>query len=242
MAVWYGIIAPWLRNGPRHEVVLGAVWRLTALYALIRHRVRVEGREHLPADDDDHDGLIVVANHTSAIDPILLQARSRFWIRWMMADDMMIPGLAWAWRLQRIIPVDRSSGDSRALREAIRHVRDGGCIGVFPEARLVQPPGEIRPFLSGVGLLVARTRKPVLLAWISGTPETREMMTALKSTSRSRVVWIGRYDFAGERDPAVITERLRSEIARVSGWELNDEMLPMGEALAPAGARELLRR
>lgn len=238
MAVWYGVIAPWLRNGPRSEVALGAIWRLTTAYCRIRHHVRVEGREHLPANDDDHDGLIVVANHTSAIDPFLLQARSRFWIRWMMADDMMMSGLSWAWNLQQIIPVDRSSGDSRALREAIRHVRDGGCIGVFPEARLVQPPGEIRPFLAGVGLLVARTRKPVLLAWISETPKTRDMMTALKGTSRSRVVWIGQYDFAGERDAAVIAERLRSEVARVSGWELNDEMLPMGEALVRTGAQD----
>lgn len=242
MAAWYGLVAPWLRRGPRGEVVLGGLWRLTRVYARVRHRLRVEGREHLPADDDDHDGLILVANHTSAVDPILLQAPSRFWIRWMMAEDMMLPGLAWAWRLQRIIPVDRAAGDSRALREAIRHVRAGGCVGVFPEARLVQPPGEIRPFLSGVGLLVARTRKPVLLAWISGTPASRDMRTALKSTSRSRVVFIGRYDFSGERDPARITERLRAEIARVSGWTINDEPLPMGEPMAPARARTLLER
>jgi len=241
LAAWYGIVAPWLRRGPRGEVALGAVWQLTRIYARLRHRLQVTGREHLPTGDADHDGLIVVANHTSAVDPILLQARSRFWIRWMMADDMMIPSLAWAWRLQRIIPVDRTSGDSRALKEAIRHVRDGGCVGVFPEARLVQPPGEIRPFLTGVGLLVARTRKPVLLAWISGTPPTRDMKAALMARSHARVHWIGRFDFAGERDPAVITERLRAEIARVSGWSLNDEPLPMGEPLAPPGSRSVLQ-
>lgn len=242
MATWYGLVAPWLRRGPRGEVVLGLLWQLTRLYARVRHRLRVEGREHLPANDDDHDGLILVSNHTSAVDPFLLQASGRFWIRWMMAEDMMLPGLAWAWRLQRVIPVDRAAGDSRALREAIRHVKAGGCVGVFPEARLVQPPGEIRPFMPGVGLLVARTRKPVLLAWISGTPPTRDMHAALKATSRARVVFVGRYDFSDERDPERITEHLRAEIARVSGWTLNDEPLPMGPAMAPTGARALLER
>ncbi|MHC4811018.1 MAG: lysophospholipid acyltransferase family protein [Planctomycetota bacterium] len=239
MALWYAAIAPWLRRGPRGEVVLGLLWRLTRIYVRLRHRLRVEGREHLPAGDGDHDGLIVVSNHTSAVDPFLLQAPARFWIRWMMAEDMMMPSLAWAWRLQRVIPVDRTAGDSRALRDAIRHLKSGGCVGVFPEARLVQPPGEIRPFLPGVGLLVARTGKPVLLAWISGTPPTRDMNAALRATSRSQVVFIGRYDFAGERDPAVITQRLREEIRRVSGWRLNDEMLPMGEPVA-GGGRALL--
>ena len=86
---------------------------------------------------------------------------------------------------------------------------------------------------------MARTGAPVLLAWISGTPPTRDMNTALRSTSNSRVVFIGRYDFAGERDPEAITRRLREEIRRVSRWQLNDEMLPMGEPVV-AGGRSLL--
>lgn len=237
MAAWYGLIAPWLRRGPRGEVALGACWHLTRIYARIRHRLRVDGRDHLPASDADHDGLIVVSNHTCAVDPILLQSPNRAWIRWMMADDMMIPALAWAWRLQQVIPVDRVKGDSAALRAAIRHVRAGGCVGVFPEARLVQPPGEIRPFSPGVGALVVRTKKPVLLAWISGTPETRDMGEALAATSRSRVVWIGRYEFGDDATPESVTEHLRAEIARISGWRLNDEPLEMGAALAPEGAR-----
>lgn len=229
MALWWALVVPWLRRGPRSDAMLGFLWRLEKLYVRWRHNLTVEGREHLPADDDDHDGLILVSNHTSAIDPFLLQAAGAFWIRWMMAEDMMGGELGWAWRLQRVIPVDRTGGDRTSLREAIREVKSGGCVGVFPEARLVQPPGEVRPFLAGVGMLAARTRKPVLLAWISGTPQTRQQWAGLTMKSNARVVFLGRYEFKDERDPKVIAEHLRLEIARVSGWELNDEMLPMGE-------------
>jgi 1-acyl-sn-glycerol-3-phosphate acyltransferase len=226
----HAVIRPALRRGPRGDAVTGLLWRLARVYCRLWHRARYVNDGLLPAGDDDHDGLIVVANHTGSIDPLLLQARARFWIRWMMGEDMMSPRLAWLWANQQMIRVNRYESDPGALRQAIRHVRGGGCVGLFPEGRIPQPPGEIRPFLPGVGLLVAATRKPVLLVWVSGTPRTNRMMKALTTPSRARVEFIEMLRFDHGEDHETITRTLRRRIADVSGWPFNDVVQPPGGA------------
>ncbi len=66
----------------------------------------------------------------------------------------------------------------------------------------------------------------MLLAWIDGTPLPHELGTALKTSSYSQVVFIEMIDFSNERDPEVITNQLRSRISEVSGWPIDDDVLP----------------
>ncbi|MCP3905099.1 MAG: 1-acyl-sn-glycerol-3-phosphate acyltransferase [Planctomycetes bacterium] len=222
------VVVPALRRSPGGRAVDGLIWNIARLYARLWHRPRFSGREILPATDADHDGLVVVSNHTGAIDPLLIQAGSRFLIRWMMAGDMMSPTLDWLWQDQYVIPVGRDGKDSGPLREAIRHVKAGGAVGIFPEGRITVPPRELRPFLPGVGLVVTRTRAPVLVVWVSGTPDTNKMGEALATRSHARVVFVDLMEFPDERDPTVVTERLRQRIHEASGWPFNEEIIPPG--------------
>jgi 1-acyl-sn-glycerol-3-phosphate acyltransferase len=216
------LIGQRLARGPRGDAITGLLWLGFRAYCRLMHRVRIEGREHVP-DSNSPGGLIVVTNHTGPVDPLLIQAGCRFEIRWMMARDMMVPKLAWLWKRQRIIPVGRDGKDLAAAREAIRHVRGGGVIGIFPEGGIVRPAGEIRFFHEGVGLIIAKTEAPVLLVWVRDTPEPKAMMPALRSPSRSRVTFVDRLDFEGKRDPGAVTETLRQRLAEASGWRLSDE-------------------
>lgn len=232
IALWWLVMVPVLRRAPAGTALVGLMWWIEKAYCRLWHRVSYSGTGILPGSNADHHGLIVVSNHTGSIDPLVIQARCPFLIRWMMASDMMGPELNWLWEQQQMIPVKRDGSDSAALREAIRHVRAGGAIGIFPEGRITVPPREIRPFLPGVGLLIAKARAPVLLAWVSGTPDTNKMAQALKTRSRTHVQFIDLIDFGEERDAEKITEHLRQRIADVSGWPLNDEVIP------PGGPRE----
>ena len=215
----------WVRRSPGGEPVTALLWLGVRIYGRLMHRTTYTGLEHVPGTNRP-GGLIVVSNHTGPIDPLLLQAACRFEIRWMMAANMMIPALDWLWKRHRMIPVARDGRDSGPAREAIRHVREGGCIGVFPEGAIVRPRGEVRPFQKGVGLIIKRTRAPVLLVWINGTPESPHMGPALRSRSRSHVVFIDRLEFAKGTDAATITRTLRERVAEASGWPVNDEPLP----------------
>ena len=219
-----GIVARRLARGPRGDAGTGLLWLCTRLYCRLVHRPRYQGLGHVPGTNKP-GGLIVVANHTGPVDPLAIQAACRFEIRWMMAREFMVPRLNWLWKRQRIIPVDRGGRDLSSAREAIRHLRQGGVIGIFPEGGIVRPAGDLRPFHEGVGLLIARTKAPVLLAWVRDTPEATAMMPALLSRSRSRVTFVDRITFEDKADPATITRTLRERLAEASGWRLNDEPL-----------------
>lgn len=230
------IVVPWLRRGPGARADIGLIWRPVRIYVRLFHRARYEGTDLLPGRVDDppgklpsaaakppREGLIIVSNHTGSIDPLLLQAVCPFFIRWLMARNMMIPQLRGLWEMADIIPVQRDGADAASIRTAMRHLRDGGCIGIFPEGRIPVPPEQIRPFFAGVGTLAARTGSPVLLAWISGTPKTNDMLTGLLTRSRARVRFLELYRFDRDEHGAEIAERLRRRIAEESGWPLNDE-------------------
>lgn len=221
---WLAVI-PWLRQGPRGEAIIGLFWRLLRVYVKIVHRARFRGLEQL-RDTITPGPLIVVSNHTGAVDPLLIQAACRFHIRWMMAADMMIPSLNWLWRLEKLIPVERDGKDAAAAREAMRHLQSGGVVGIFPEGRIVYPPRQVRPFHAGVGLIVARTQAPVMLVWVSGTPDTTSTAGSITTPSRARVEFIDVLDFKGQRDAQAITQQIRERLAQAANWPLNDHPVP----------------
>jgi 1-acyl-sn-glycerol-3-phosphate acyltransferase len=230
VCVYRWFIRPWLVRAPMGTPFNGIVWRVGRLYCRVVHRVRYQGLEEL-RNQVDPGPMIVVSNHTGAIDPILIQCGCRFHVRWMMASDMMASSLDWLWRQQEVIPVDRDGRDSTAAREAIRHLQAGEVVGIFPEGRIVWPPQEVRPFFLGVGLIVARSRARVMLVCVSDTPRTRHTLESLFTPSHSLVRFIEVLDFTGERDAHVITQTLRERIAQEAGWPLNDAPVPNAEDL-----------
>lgn len=229
----WAVILRWSRTAPGGRPNTAFLWIAVRIYARIMHRPTFTGREHVPPTNAP-GGLVVVSNHTGPIDPLVIQAACRFEIRWMMAADMMLPSLDWLWRQQRPIPVARNGRDTGPAREAIRHVKAGGVVGVFPEGAIVQPRGEVRPFHEGVGLIISRTNAPVLLVWVTGTPESPYMGEALATRSAARVAFLDLVEFDEGADPATVTRTLRERIAAASGWPVNDErLLPQSHSKTP---------
>lgn len=92
---------------------------------------RLVGRDRIPR----HGGLLVVANHISFADPPMLAVTIPRPVEFMtMVEMFRIRGLGWLLRTLRMIPVDRSRNDHSAAREAIRRLRAGRCVAIFPEA------------------------------------------------------------------------------------------------------------
>ncbi|MCP4837392.1 MAG: 1-acyl-sn-glycerol-3-phosphate acyltransferase [Phycisphaera sp.] len=207
--------------------LVGTIDLLSCCYCRWVHRVRFEGFERLPDAfrRGGEGGGIVVANHTAGMDPMLVQTGIRRLIRWMMWADMMAPALDFAWKAGQVLPVRHGHEDSTTLRQAVRHVKEGGIIGLFPEGAIVRPPGEIRPFQPGVGLLARLTRAPVLVLWIHDTPYAETAWGSLARPSRAVVEFVDVLDLSKEKDATVATEMLRDAIARRSGWPRNEESM-----------------
>ena len=103
-------------------------------------------------------------------------------------------------------------------------MRDGGALGIFPEGRITMPPREVRPFLPGVGLIVAKTGAPVLVVVVRETPETTDMMESLLTPSHAHVEYLNLVRFEKGTRPEEITRRLREVVHEATGWPFNDEV------------------
>ncbi|MBX3406545.1 MAG: 1-acyl-sn-glycerol-3-phosphate acyltransferase [Phycisphaeraceae bacterium] len=240
--VWAAFVHALARISPREDddgrpdLWAGLAMLFIVLYARLVQRLRIEGREHAPKGRRVGP-LVVVANHTAGVDPLLIQAALPFEVRWMMARDMQHQALAWLWEFTGVIGVTRldaaeggevvSGGrrgsDSTAAREAIRHLQAGGVIGVFPEGRIIGR-GRVGEFLPGVGLLVSRTGARVLQAVIDGTAETGSAWGSLVLPGRARVRFLPLLEYRDAK-AAEIAADLRARLIAETGWrpmEQND--------------------
>lgn len=92
---------------------------------------------------------IVVSNHISGLDPLLLVAATRRPLRFLIAtEEYHRFGLQWLFRAAGCIPVDRKGKPERALREALRALDRGEVIALFPHGKIhldTDPPRRLKP-------------------------------------------------------------------------------------------------
>jgi 1-acyl-sn-glycerol-3-phosphate acyltransferase len=125
---------------------------------------RVLGRERVPA----RGPFILVANHQSNIDPPLLGASLGRPARFLAKASLFSNPLATAFfRGYGAFPVRRDGADLAASRWALRCLREGHALVLFPEGG--RSPGSLRRAQPGVAYLALAARVPILPAAITGT-------------------------------------------------------------------------
>lgn len=146
------------------RAVIGLVtWILRRVFAW-RLRVRVEG--DVPAADRP---LVVVANHTSNVDPFLVADVVRrvtgHWIQPLAKQEIFeVPVFGRVARAAGAIPVARGtdSGRSAAFAAAVSRVREGGTVYVAPEGTITHD-GSLLPLRHGAARLALDAEAPVLV-------------------------------------------------------------------------------
>ena len=132
---------------------------------------------------------IVVCNHTSALDPHLIQSPCRRLITWMMAKELYdLWYLKPVFEQLGVIPVTRSGRDTSAMRAAMRALSNGQLVGIFPEGR-IEKTREMFPFQTGVALMAMKTNVPVYPAFLDGTQRNTTMLAALLRPQRARLIF-----------------------------------------------------
>jgi 1-acyl-sn-glycerol-3-phosphate acyltransferase len=154
--------------GSRH---LNRLDGLNRLFCRRFHRLRPEPLA-LPATGP----ALVVANHVSGLDPLLLIAASPRPLRFIIAKEQYQRfGLQWLFRAVGCIPVDRRGRPERALREAVRALAAGEVVALFPEGAIRRPDQPPRPLKGGVARLarlVGCAVYPVRIAGVRGVGHT----------------------------------------------------------------------
>jgi 1-acyl-sn-glycerol-3-phosphate acyltransferase len=139
---------------------------------------------HLPR----HDGAIVVSNHVSGLDPFLLVAVCRRPLRFIIArEEYERRGLTWFFRAIGCIPVDRAARPERALRGALRQLRAGEVVALFPHGKIHLDSDPRRRLKGGVAALSRLTRCPVIPLRIEGVAGEGQVFPALWQRSRVRM-------------------------------------------------------
>lgn len=154
------------RRGDPFSAPLWIMWRLVRLYAGFWCRAKRLGLCTVPR----HGPVILAANHTAGIDPLLIFATCPHRkISFLVAREYM-HGLAGAFmRLVDCIPLDRERPSHGSLAEACRLLKREGCLGIFPQGQL-EPPGKPpRDTRGGAGWLALRSGAIVIPCHIAGT-------------------------------------------------------------------------
>jgi len=157
------------------RLAIRVLFLLDTLYARVYHHLTVVQPCKVPR----RGAAILAINHTSSIDPALVQSvcRQRL-ITWMMASEYMdIKGTGWFYRTLGVIPVQRTGRDSGPLRAAMRALQGGKVLGVFPEGRIA-PTRELLPFQTGLALMAIKTSVPVYPVYLDGSQRNKEMLQA----------------------------------------------------------------
>jgi 1-acyl-sn-glycerol-3-phosphate acyltransferase len=182
-------------------------------YTHLYHHLEVFGACTLPKTGP----AIVVCNHTSALDPHLVQSPCRRLITWMMAKEFHdLWYLKPVFQQLGVIPVTRSGRDTSATRAAIRALANGELLGIFPEGRIEQSR-EMFPFQTGVALMAMKTGVPVYPAFLDGTQRNKEMLAALVQPQRARVIFGDEVQFdranTTRQGLSVATEAIQDAVA-----------------------------
>ena len=177
--------AGWRSIPPHQRFVARVLHAGNRAFTHLYHHVEVFSPCKLPKSGP----AILVCNHTSGLDPHLLQSPCRRLITWMMAQDYYDqPYLKTVFDQLGVIPVTRSGRDTAATRAALRALENGQLVGIFPEGR-IETSREMFPFQVGVALLALKSGVPVYPAFLDGTQRNKKMLTALLTPQRARVIF-----------------------------------------------------
>jgi acyl-[acyl-carrier-protein]-phospholipid O-acyltransferase/long-chain-fatty-acid--[acyl-carrier-protein] ligase len=139
------------------------VWIVSATL----YRVKVRGRENLPATG----GALLVANHVSWLDGVLLLLTSSRPIR-MLAYSDYVSGW-WIRRIARlfgVIPIKATDGPKeliRSLQTAREAIEQGELVCIFAEGSITRT-GQLQPFQRGLLRIVQGTGAPVIPIYLDG--------------------------------------------------------------------------
>ncbi|MCK6262058.1 MFS transporter [Vibrio sp. ZSDE26] len=162
LAIMNFIIAIYLCIQVPIFVVRFLVWILTHTMYRVQHK----NLHHLPKEG----GALIVCNHVSYMDALLLSAVCPRLIRFVMEEDYAnLPPLRKFLNRAGVIPISASRKTSirRAFQEVEASLKEGHIVCIFPEGSLTSD-GEVAEFMRGMDIILKRSPVPVIPMALKG--------------------------------------------------------------------------
>lgn len=216
LVVW--VVVSWWRS-PYTPFQYG-LYLVNTFFTRVLWRTTVSGR--LPISDDQ--GAVIVSNHASGIDPLLIQLSTDRIVHWMVAREYFeMFGISFVFRTLKSIRVNRGGIDTAATKVAIRYAQEGGLVGLFPEGRVNMTDALLLPGRPGAALIALRAKVPVIPCYVKGAPYDGTALGSFFMAARAHVT-IGQpidlspyYDSEDKAVLQELTKRFLIEIATLAG-------------------------
>lgn len=182
--------------------------------------LKVYGLDRVPREG----GMLMVSNHQSYLDPVLLGVRLRRPLSYMAKSGLFrfAPFTALI-RYLGAFPVKQNTADIRALKEAIERVQQGRALAVFPEGTRSRE-GELLPIEPGIALVIRKAKVPVVPAAIDGASRAWPHGRSFFRPAPIRVLYGHPLDLSG-LDREQVRELITGEFRRLL-TELRESRTP----------------
>src|SRR5262249_18348265 len=128
------------------------------LLGVVVFQIRVFGREHVPS----RGGVLVVSNHQSHLDPILVGLACDRRLNYVARDTLFgFSPFRWLINSFDAIPIDREGIGLGGLKESLKRLKDGEMLLIFPEGTRTRD-GEVGRLKPGFLALARRAKAPLL--------------------------------------------------------------------------------
>lgn len=129
------------------------------------YRVKVEGIENIPMEGS----LIFCGNHKTYLDPVIIVLNNPREVKFMAKEELKKnPLFALLCHVFEVIFVKRDSKDIAPLKEAMKSLKSGKCIGIFPEGTrngMEKNNGEMK---NGAAYMAIKTGSPIVPVGVIG--------------------------------------------------------------------------
>ena len=138
------------------------------VFFTIFFRVSITGRENIPAKG----AALLCSNHIAELDMFFIGYRLKRIIHYMAKEELFkIPLVRSFIRWAGAFPVKRGAGDVGAIKTALKLLKDGHIVGIYPEGtrRARKKPEKEIKIKPGAAMLAIKTGVPIIPVAIEGT-------------------------------------------------------------------------
>lgn len=131
------------------------------LYAFCRWLMPIKKYGHTePYNDGSY---VIVGNHKSGLDIIPAALTTDKAVRFMAKKDLLERGfMKWLCTRMGVIPVSRDGNDVRAVMQALKALKNGEIVAIYPEGTRNKTEEIFLPFKSGATTLSIKTHSPII--------------------------------------------------------------------------------